>query len=201
MGKEKQTTKIVKAFDMLIKSPDCKDDPSLLWTGDWQIYHITSKKAENTYVGKLHFCGAPEKGHVEICISIEKEYINHKYATNTLKAITEWIFLGTEILIIDAHIESDNVPALKAFTAGGFIYRSKEHGIEHYSIEKPPAAWLGLYIVIGVWAGLLLGIIFATAAISPAIGFAIGILIGVMCGKTMEIQDKKRREKILGRDE
>ena len=196
MDKQKSTKRkqiAIRGFDLIIMPKTEYDNADEAWKGEWAIYK-SEKKKPTTEIGSFRFLGKPENGHLELTIDIDHYYINQGYATSALKAIADWCFARNGVFVVDAHIDKDNIPALRAFTNAGFVYRSKEHGIEHYSIVKPHTAWLGLYVVIGVWAGLLLGVVMAM----PAVGFAIGMVIGLVFGKVMENRAKRRREEILG---
>lgn len=194
MGNKQEKQIAIKGFDKIITPKEIQASPEDYWTCEWVINQKLTRKEEIFEIGTLRFLGKPENGCVEVDIQINEGFRNKNYASETLKAVTDWCFAKDKLFIIDAHIDSENRAALTAFTKAGFVYRSKDKGIEHYSIIKPANTWLGIYMVIGVWAGLLIGVVTS----SPAIGFAIGLLIGLIMGKILENKAKKKREELMG---
>jgi len=193
VNSKKEKKIAINGFDMSIVPVGTYETSDEYWAGDWDVFR-KQKKEPPLKVGRFRFLGKPNNGRVEIEIEIDHDYINNGYASATLKAINDWCFARNNIYIIDAHIDEENKPALRAFTKAGYVYRSREHKVEHYSVIKPYTSWLGLYIVIGVWAGLILGVI----TTYTTIGFIIGLLLGIVCGKIMENKSLQRRDEILG---
>lgn len=164
-----------------------------LWYTCWKIVR-KEKNSSPLEIGFLFFHGPESLGSVEISIYIDKEHRNQRYATMALKTINDWAFAHKSIYEITAHMDKDNIPAIKSLTVAGYVYRSKEHGIEFYSIQKQLSSWLGLYMMIGVWGGLLIGVTFG----NMPIGFAAGLLIGFVLGKSIEIKERNLRIQITG---
>lgn len=108
--------------------------------------------------------------------------------------ITDWTFNQKDIYEIQAHFGSDNDLAIHSFTKAGFIYREKEHGIERYSIIKGPEAWAGVYILSGLWAGCLMGVILSNVWL----GFVFGFVIASVLGIVLEQKEVKHREDVTG---
>ncbi|MCR4990176.1 MAG: GNAT family N-acetyltransferase [Lachnospiraceae bacterium] len=181
------------------KSDEVKlSDPKVsVWYADWVIF-LKESKTEKTPIGVIRFDGKPELGKLNITFETEEKYRDRGYMSQALKALSNYLFLHKDIYEIIAVVILDNDPALKALTNAHFVYRRTENhdGVksETYSIIKPASDWSGLYLVIGLIAGLALGIILS----NPAVGTITGVLVGFGVGRVMDNRIKKEREQITG---
>lgn len=164
-----------------------------IWYTLWRLVKIDADRSTHT-LGYLRFFGVPELGQVELALELKKIYRNRGFGTNILKIITDWAFLRKNIYEINAHFHRENDSAINAFTKAGYMFREQEGEIEYYSRTKESSAWSGLYLVIGVWAGLAMGIIFNNLLI----GIASGIVIGLICGVILDQKEKEKRAKVTG---
>ena len=160
----------------------------------WSIVK-TDKDKTQTRVGFLYFHGIGVLGNIELTIYVAKDFKNMGIGTQALKMITEWAFMQKDIYEITAYFHSENDSAIHAFTKAGYVYRETgaDH-IERYSRTKDPSAWKGAYVIIGVWAGALMGVAFN----SLAVGLAFGLFLGFVIGAVLDEKDAKHREMVTG---
>lgn len=163
------------------------------WDSEW-IIRLT--KDDNRVIGKADFLGDRAYGTVPINIFIEERFRNQGYGTEALKMLVDWAFLNKNVYEISAVTEHENDKCIVALEKAGFVYRSglgtKE---ERYSITKPKTTWLGIYTIVGVFIGLLLGIVIGI----PWAGLVIGLFVCVIFGASLDVKANKEREKITGK--
>ncbi len=163
----------------------------------WQITD-PERGSDDKAIGWLYFHGPAEAGTMEITIFITADCRNHGYGTAALRRITEWAFYQKGVYEIRAYFEHENDGAVHAFTNAGYIYREAKGSIERYTITKTPSSWIGVYLVIGIWVGMILGVLIAL----PLPGMIMGLVLGLGTGAYMDHKEKERRDRVLnGRSE
>ncbi|MCQ2520566.1 MAG: GNAT family N-acetyltransferase [Lachnospiraceae bacterium] len=168
--------------------PTNKDD---LWNEPWDII---LKNDEERKMGWISFAGEKANGLIPISIELEKNFRNQGYGTEALKLMTEFAFDHSGVYEIEAESDSENDSYIFALEKAGYVMRSKRKGVERYSIVKPKSVWTGLYIFIGICAGCILGIVLS----NMWVGLAAGVLIGTIIGATLDNNEAKERESMIG---
>ena len=180
-----------KSGNMLIRPTDEEN----IWECDWDIFLITD---EMTRIGKLSFAGKKERGTIPISIELIPLYRGRGNGSNALKMAREWAFIHRDIYEVEAFVDRDNEACISALIKANFIYRSNpsiEKGdLERYSVVKPKSTWLGLYIIIGVVAGVILGLVIDI----PWAGMAGGLGAAIALGSFMDSKEKKHRLEVTG---
>ncbi|MDD3080105.1 MAG: GNAT family N-acetyltransferase [Paludibacter sp.] len=83
-----------------------------------------------TVVASLCFHGEPEAGIVEIGYGTSEKFRNKHYITEALQLIIGWAKKRTDIRIITAETEAENLPSQKALRNNRFyIYNQNDHSI------------------------------------------------------------------------
>ncbi len=181
-----------KSGNMLIRPTDEEN----IWECDWDIFLLTD---EMTRIGKLSFAGKKERGTVPISIELIPLYRGRGNGTSALRMAREWAFLHKNIYEIEAYVDRDNEDCIGALISANFIYRSdptiEKTDLERYSVVKPKSTWLGLYIIIGVAAGVILGLVIDI----PWAGMAGGLGLAIAIGSYMDAKEKRQRLKVTGR--
>ena len=180
----------LKAKRFTIELPEGADP----WNTDWEILSTYDKEQ----IGAVSFAGGKTLGTVPITLELKENYQNKGYGTEIFRMMVSWAFSHSSVYEVMAVCEQENDKAVYSLEKAGFVYRSKEAGIETYSVIKPKTNWLGLYLLIGFNIGLVLAVVLST---SPWVGFVIGMLTGVCIGTIMDQKEKKKREAITGRKE
>ena len=69
--------------------------------------------------------------------------------------------------------------------------------METYSIIKGKTVWTGVYVVVGIFVGMILAIVINSAWL----GFAIGLGVSLCIGAIMDNDASKYRESVTGKSE
>lgn len=170
-------------------------DEGALWNADWIIY--LKQEGETTQIGKVSFAGEKEYGEIPFYIELKEEYRNQGYGTQAIRMMTGWAFKHGPVYEITAVTEHSNDKAVRALKKAGFVYREGDRRVETYSMVKPKTNWLGLYVIIGICVGLVLGVVISNSYI----GLGIGLVVSVILGGSMDVASRKEREKITGKKE
>lgn len=158
-----------------------------LWYTNWQIF----LKDKNISIGSIGFLGTANDRHeVEIEYSIHEDYQNKGYATEAVKALTEWAF-SQNVYYIQAQTQPDNEPSKKVLAKCGFRQMEAKNENLLFELEKPASAWMSIYMCLGMSIGMCFGISFDNIAI----GLSIGVAIGVALGLSLDADDRKKRKR------
>lgn len=187
MAKEKYTQKTHK---LVIKPTD----ESNIWEAPWEIY---LREDDPRKIGWISFAGDKANGTIPITIELEKYYKNMGYGTEALKVMTEFAFNFSDIYEIQTDSSTENDAYIHALEKAGFIYRYGNKESEHYSKVKEKTAWTGLYIVIGIIAGYLIGFVLSNLWV----GLIGGVLVGIVLGSALDNTARQAREKVRGHKE
>ena len=99
---------------------------SLKYPDKWEWYAMWIIELKNgTHIGELCFKGLNSKGVTEIGYGISEEYQNKGYATEAVKAISEWVFNNPNVTVIEAETENENIASIRVLEKCGFITDGK----------------------------------------------------------------------------
>ena len=89
---------------------------------EWEWYAMWNIELMNgTRVGDLNFKGLDENGVTEIGYVISEEYQGQGYATEAVKAVTEWALQKNNVTAIEAETDVNNIISQKVLAKCGFI--------------------------------------------------------------------------------
>ncbi len=182
-----------KSGDMMVKPTNEED----IWNSKWDIYLKIG--GDDTRIGWVSFEGPKEKGTIPISMELLPLYRHRGHGPNVLKMMREWAFLHGNIYEISAECPNDNTDFIHALQKAGFVYREgssvKAGAMERYSVTKQRSSWLGLYILIGVVGGIILGI----ALGHIWVGFVVAMFAGIVIGISMDAAENKKRRDVTGK--
>ena len=182
-----------RSGDLMVKPTNEED----IWNCKWDIYLKIG--GDDTRIGWVSFEGEKEKGTVPISIELLPLYRHRGHGTNVLRMMREWAFLHGNVYEVTAEAANDNTEYIGALQRAGFVYREgssvQAGSVERYSVTKQRSSWLGLYILIGVVAGILLGILIGHIWV----GFAIAMFAGIVIGIAMDAAETKKRVEVTGK--
>ena len=117
---ESQTNDILKtAYTEMLNG--CIENPEQWeWYAIWMI-----ELKDGTHIGEMCFKGLDSDGIVEIGYGIMEQYQEHGYATEAVKAISNWAFQEPKISSIEAEIDSKNIASKKVLEKCGFVFTGK----------------------------------------------------------------------------
>lgn len=177
--------------DTVTITPSNMDD---LWESDWII---AFRKGEREQLGTATFAGVKRLGAVPLYVELLPEYRNRGLGTEIIRMLVNWAFLHKNIFEVVSRAEHENDKGINALEKAGFVYRGNEGEVETYSIVKAKTTWTGVYVIVGVLNGMLLGVVFNNLWM----GFAIGIVASLCIGEIMDNKALKYRESITGKSE
>lgn len=177
--------------DTLTITPSNEDD---LWESDWII---AFRKGEKEQLGTATFAGEKRLGAVPLYVELLPEYRNRGLGTEIIRMLVNWAFLHRNVFEVVSSAEHENDKGVNALQKAGFVYRGSEGAVEKYSIIKEKTAWTGVYVIVGVLNGMLLGVVLNNLWM----GFILGIVISLCIGEIMDNKALKYRESITGKSE
>ncbi|HOC33303.1 MAG TPA: GNAT family N-acetyltransferase [Ruminococcus flavefaciens] len=88
----------------------------------WDWYAIWMIELKNgTHIGELCFKGLSPDGVAEIGYGINYEYQGYGYATEAVKAISEWAFKQPNVTALEAETNEDNISSKRVLDKCGFV--------------------------------------------------------------------------------
>lgn len=117
---ELQTNDVLKAaYTEMLNG--CLENPK-----QWEWYAIWMIELKNgTHIGELCFKGLNSTGIVEIGYGIIEKYRKHGYATEAVKAISNWAFQEPKIFSIEAETDDKNIASKRVLEKCGFVFTGK----------------------------------------------------------------------------
>ena len=167
----------------------CEANPEVrIWYAPWKMI----LKKEGTYVGDIGFKGPQRNNAVEIGYGVLKEYEGQGFATEAVKALTEWTFLNNEIYFVEAETAPDNIASQRVLQKNGFTADGEGAEGPRFVREQEETAWVPIYMCFGVSIGCAVG----TSMDNMAMGMSLGIGIGMCLGAALDASQKKKRKEI-----
>lgn len=187
----------MKKNDFCLKSETVTITPSNtedLWESDWII---AARRGGGEQLGTASFAGEKLLGTIPLHVELMPEYRNRGLGTEIIRMLVNWAFLHKNIFEVVSRVEHENDKGVNALQKAGFVFRGSEGEVETYSIIKGKTVWTGVYVVAGIIAGMILGIMIN----SVWLGFAIGLSASLCIGSIMDADALKYRESVTGRNE
>lgn len=197
MNEEKGMVNAMMKNDFCLKSDTVTITPSNmenLWESDWII---AFRKGEKEQLGTATFAGEKLLGTVPLSVELIPRYRNRGLGTEIIRMMVNWAFLHKNIFEVVSKVEHENDKGVNALQKAGFVFRGNEGKVETYSIIKRKTAWTGVYAVVGIFVGLILGIVIN----SVWLGFVIGLIASLSVGAIMDNNALKYRESVTGKSE
>lgn len=197
MNEEKGMVNAMMKNDFCLKSDNVTITPSNmenLWESDWII---AFRKGEKEQLGTASFAGEKSLGAVPLSVELMPRYRNRGLGTEIIRMMVNWAFLHKNIFEVVSKVEHENDKGVNALQKAGFVFRGSEGKVETYSIIKGKTAWTGVYLVVGIFVGLILGIVIN----SVWLGFVIGLVASLSVGAIMDNNALKYRESVTGKSE
>ena len=165
--------------DRLTLTPE---DEKNIWTSGWDV-RLKEKGKDAGTIGSFRFIGAKEDGEIGISVELLPEYRDQGYGSEIFFFMAEFVFRFRNMREITASCPHENNRCIRALDKAGYVYRENRRGTDYYSKKRPKTAWTGLYVVVGVSAGFLLGIVVSNLLMGTAIGVIVGVIVGFLLDK------------------
>ena len=117
---ELQTNDVLKAAYKEMLNGCIENPEQWEWYAIWMI-----ELKDGTHIGELCFKGLDSNGVVEIGYGIVEKYQEHGYATEAVKALSQWAFQEPKVLAIEAEIDEKNIASKKVLEKCGFVFSGK----------------------------------------------------------------------------
>ena len=117
---EMQTNDVLKAAYKEMLNGCIENPEQWEWYAIWMI-----ELKDGTHIGELCFKGLDSNGVVEIGYGIVEKYQEHGYATEAVKALSQWAFQEPKVLAIEAEIDEKNIASKKVLEKCGFVFSGK----------------------------------------------------------------------------
>ena len=114
---ELQTNDVLKAAYTEMLNGCIENPEQWEWYAIWMI-----ELKDGTHIGELCFKGLNLTGIVEIGYGIIGKYQEHGYATEAVKAISNWAFQEPKVIAIEAETDDNNIASKKVLEKCGFIF-------------------------------------------------------------------------------
>ncbi|MBD5529133.1 MAG: GNAT family N-acetyltransferase [Lachnospiraceae bacterium] len=165
-----------------------------LWESDWII---SFRKGEREQLGTASFAGEKFLGAVPLNVELMPKYRNRGFGTEIIRMMVNWAFLHKNVFEVVSKVEHENDKGVYALQKAGFVFRGNEGKLETYSIIKGKTVWTGVYVVVGIFVGMILAIVINSAWL----GFVIGLGVSLCIGAIMDNDASKYRESVTGKRE
>ena len=177
-----------KAYDEMLEG--CRSHHvNRLWYTAWEI----SLRETGERVGDICFKGTPENNETEIGYGIDEQHRNRGYASEAVKALTEWAFSNSgELYFVTAQAAPENNASIRVLQKNGFVPAGQGDEGLLFEKERPTVYWMSIFLGIGVGVGLSFGSVFDNIAI----GMCLGMCIGLALGSAIDSNDRKKRIQI-----
>lgn len=88
----------------------------------WEWYAIWMIELKNgTHIGELCFKGLTPDGIAEIGYGINDEYQGQGYASEAVKAVSEWAFQQPDVTALEAETDDENIASKRVLEKCGFV--------------------------------------------------------------------------------
>ena len=151
-----------------------------LWEDEWSV---TLKDDTGKTAGRFHFEDAGLDGELTLFLDIEPEYQRPGFGAEIYSAIAEFVFKFPELKVVRTSCRHENDDLVHSLEKAGYVRRKNENGSDFYSIRKQKTAWAGLYMIIGLIAGFIIGITISNLYVGTFSGVVIGTIIGYVLDK------------------
>jgi RimJ/RimL family protein N-acetyltransferase len=105
---------MMKAYDAGVHQPE------------WGLF-VLVRREDGRAVGGMGFHGVPDdEGRAEVGYDLAPSARGHGYATEALRALSDWALARDDVHLLYATVESDNVPSQHVATRAGYVRATPE---------------------------------------------------------------------------
>lgn len=115
-----------------------KRDPDLAGWLCWYLVHVDSETGKRTLIGSAGFTSRPVNGAVAIGYSLLPQYYGKGYATEAVRALSDWAFDHPEVNKIIAEVFPENKSSIGVLEKSGFVPvgQGEEEGALRYERKR-----------------------------------------------------------------
>lgn len=165
----------------------CRRDPeNRIWYVPWEM----TLKDSYEHIGEIGFKGPVKEHSVEVGYGVMTEHEGKGYASEALKAMTQWAFGQKDVVFVEAETASDNAASQRVLEKCGFVPDGTGEEGPRFVLESPLTNWSTIYMLFGIAIGMSIGQMHG----QMLWGMAIGISLGVLAGMALNSTEKKKRD-------
>ncbi|MBQ6589339.1 MAG: hypothetical protein IJI01_11740 [Butyrivibrio sp.] len=146
-------------------------------------WSVSLNNGDQTKVGSIHFEDGVLHGEVRMAADLNPEYEKSKYIQELFYSMARFVFQFKEIREISTHCRHENDHRVRGLEKAGYVYRENKDGSDYYSMKKQKTSWTGLYVMIGLIAGFVIGLTISNLFMGTIIGVLSGAIIGYLLDK------------------
>ena len=150
------------------------------WEDEWVV---ALRDGDNKEVGRLRFEDAVLHGEMKIHVDLEKEYDKEDYAKELFYSMAKFAFQFQDVREISTVCRHEDEHRVRGLEKAGYVRRETKDGCDYYSMKKQQTSWTGFYVIIGMTAGFLMGILISNLWAGTIAGVLIGTIIGYLLDK------------------
>ena len=159
-----------------------------IWYAPWKMVLRDSQES----VGDVCFKGPVKEHAVEIGYGVLPEYAGNGYATEAVRAMTQWAFGQKDVVFVEAETDPENNPSRRVLEKCGFQPDGTEKEGPRFVLESPVEDLATIYMCCGMCIGMSIG----SQHEQMALGLAVGMSLGLGIGSFISMSAKKEREKL-----
>ncbi|WP_155834152.1 hypothetical protein [Butyrivibrio sp. VCD2006] len=160
----------------------------MVWGDPWEIRF---KNGDQNSVGKIGFEDTIFHGEVAISLDLDAPYEKSGYNEEILFSVSRAVFRFRNVNEVSTSCRHEDDYKVKGLEKAGFVRRETKDGVDYYSIKKQKSGWTGLYIILGMCAGFMVGILISNLWIGTIASVLIGAIMGIIMDKRVDT-DKNR---------
>lgn len=165
----------------------CKRDPeNRIWYAPWEM----TLKDSLEHIGEIGFKGPVKEHSVEVGYGVMTEHEGNGYASEALKAMTQWAFGQKDVVFVEAEAAADNTASRRILEKCGFVPDGTGEEGPRFVLESPLTNWSNIYMLFGIAIGMSIGQMHG----QMLWGMAIGISLGFLAGMALNSTEKKKRD-------
>lgn len=157
-------------------------DEKNLWSKEWVV---TLKDGGNA--GKLDFDDSIFHGEIQLRVELHPDFDKSKFYEDIFFMMSRFIFRFQDLNEISTVCDDEAEQVINGLEKAGFVRRELKDGEYYYSMKRQKTSWVGVYIIIGMIAGFMVGILIENLWI----GTISSVIVGALVGFTMDHRIKK----------
>ena len=149
-------------------------------------WNISLLEDETAVVGSFSMELGTLNDELVVALNLTSEYDKAKYIEELYVSIARFAFNYMEMREVSTSCRHENEHRVKGLEKAGYVRRETVDACDHYSIKKQKTSWTGVYVIVGMIAGFIIGLTISNPWIGTIGGILIGILIGYFMDKKAE---------------
>ena len=152
-------------------------------------------KDSQEHVGEISFKGPAKEHSVEVGYGVMPEHEGKGYASEALKAMTQWAFGQKDVVFVEAETAADSAASKRVLEKCGFAPDGTGEERPRFVLESPLTNWSTIYMHFGIAIGMSIGQMHGQMLWGMVIGMGIGFLAGTALNAKDDRKALRRQRK------